>query len=136
MRTGNCKHFNGVQNQACDRGVSYKELTENHKYDLPCLQTDRLPKKEKAKCEKHVAITKEEEKAWEKECNERMKFTLAARALITVDSEEKGFEVGKGDVAGEVDCPKCGKKLAYERSRINGHVRAACSTADCLRWIE
>jgi len=137
MRTGNCKHFNGVQNQACDRGISYRELTENHKLALPCIVSTRTATGKKvAECDQLTKITKEEAEAWEKKSHERMSYTLVAHALCAEDSAEQGFEMGRGDVDGKVDCPKCGKKLVYERSGYNGHIRAACSTPDCLRWIE
>ena len=39
--------------------------------------------------------------------------------------------------SGIVDCPVCKKgKLLYSRAEYNGHVHAACSNADCVRWME
>lgn len=39
--------------------------------------------------------------------------------------------------AGEMACPICRTgKLQYSRSSYNGHVRAQCSTNNCVAWIE
>ena len=39
--------------------------------------------------------------------------------------------------AGEIDCPACkAGKLRYSRAAYNGHVHAACSNGECVRWME
>lgn len=39
--------------------------------------------------------------------------------------------------AGEMDCPVCKTgRLRYSRAAYNGHVHAACSTDNCVRWME
>ena len=39
--------------------------------------------------------------------------------------------------AGEMTCPVCSTGvLSYARSGYNGHVRARCSTTDCVEWVE
>lgn len=39
--------------------------------------------------------------------------------------------------SGEIDCPICKSgKLRYSRATYNGHVHAACSNEQCVRWME
>ena len=39
--------------------------------------------------------------------------------------------------AGEMKCPVCNTgKLRYSRAGYNGHVHAACTTENCVRWME
>lgn len=39
--------------------------------------------------------------------------------------------------SGWIWCPACGNgKLEYSRSSWNGHIRAKCSTSNCLSWME
>jgi len=137
MSEGNCRHFNGIMNKNCEEGVSYKELTNNHELGLPCISSGRDGDRVVAICDGFSTLTKEEREAEEKASSERVKYTMTAMALCVKDSDSKGFKKGhdQDDVAGEVDCPKCGKKLVYERASYNGHIRAACSTEGCLRWI-
>ena len=38
---------------------------------------------------------------------------------------------------GQIDCPVCKSgKLRYTRASYNGHVHAACSTDNCVQWME
>ena len=39
--------------------------------------------------------------------------------------------------AGIMDCPVCKTgKLKYSRSSYNGHIHAACTTVNCVAWME
>jgi hypothetical protein len=39
--------------------------------------------------------------------------------------------------AGEMKCPVCKVgTLRYSRAAYNGHVHAACSNCECVRWME
>lgn len=38
--------------------------------------------------------------------------------------------------SGVIECPVCNGKLHLSQSSYNGHVRAACETADCVNFIE
>jgi hypothetical protein len=39
--------------------------------------------------------------------------------------------------SGIMQCPICKVgKLRYSRNSYNGHVHAACSTKECVRWME
>lgn len=40
------------------------------------------------------------------------------------------------DQSGSVPCPKCGGSLSFAKAPGNGHIRAACSTPDCLRFMQ
>lgn len=63
-----------------------------------------------------------------------------ARDEITVPTDtshfhhpQKNYYCGQG----VMPCPICRTgQLSYSRSQFNGHVRAACSTSDCVRWME
>jgi ssDNA-binding Zn-finger/Zn-ribbon topoisomerase 1 len=37
--------------------------------------------------------------------------------------------------SGEVDCPKCGGKLIFTKSKMNGHVSGKCNSVGCLRFM-
>lgn len=37
--------------------------------------------------------------------------------------------------AGQTTCPLCGTELRFSVA-TNGHSRGACSTPDCISWIE
>lgn len=135
MQEGNCRHFNGIMSEVCEKDVSYKVLTNKNEFGLPCISSGRTGDRKVAECEHFSPITKEEDEASERESKERHEHTTVALALCVEDSESKGFKKGEVGIAGEIDCPACGKKLTYERSSLNGHIRAACETLDCLRWI-
>lgn len=50
-----------------------------------------------------------------------------------VESELSNFVSGRG----QIDCLVCKVgKLSYRRPSYNGHIHAACSTEDCVRWME
>ena len=56
---------------------------------------------------------------------------MKARKAIT-DKEQ-----GKRGVAGKIICPVCGTgELRYSIAKCNGHIHAACTTEDCVRWME
>lgn len=59
------------------------------------------------------------------------------RARAAVEADAGPWRRGRG-AQGEVDCPVCGTPLAlrYARSGHNGHVTAACTTPDCIAWME
>lgn len=39
-------------------------------------------------------------------------------------------------VYGSIVCPRCGGELKFSTSSYNGHIRGACTTEDCLSWIQ
>ncbi len=59
-----------------------------------------------------------------------------ARAAIVIEigAYKRGRSVG---VAGRIKCPCCTEgQLSFSRAGSNGHIHAACSTKDCVRWME
>jgi len=57
---------------------------------------------------------------------EMIGFTETTRKAILLD----------GRKVGEVKCPKCQQGTVHFAIAPNGHVRARCTTVDCLAWIE
>lgn len=56
---------------------------------------------------------------------------MTARKAIT---DKEGNTRG---IVGEIDCPVCKKgKLRYSIARYNGHIHAACTNQECVRWME
>lgn len=78
------------------------------------------------------AIPSKEEIAKE---NERLRKFLECVGACKADAKQKGFGVGSSG-RGEIDCPSCGGKLRYSVAAVNGHMWGACSTPECVRWME
>jgi ssDNA-binding Zn-finger/Zn-ribbon topoisomerase 1 len=65
------------------------------------------------------------------ELSERIQNMLVARKAIT---DKVGKQRG---IVGEIECPVCDQgKLRYSVARSNGHIHAACTNPDCVRWME
>lgn len=117
-------------------------------------QTQKQHWESRGNCDKFQLPTKEElaseEADFEKYSN---KITMArdailddlrrrwlAREPITSPTDlshfyqpQKNYYCGSG----VMDCPICRTgKLSYSRSTFNGHIRARCSTSDCVGWVE
>ncbi len=57
----------------------------------------------------------------------------APRDISHFHQPQTNYYCGQGEMA----CPLCKSgKLRYSRNSYNGHVQAACSTPDCVRWVE
>lgn len=137
-----CRHFNGVQNDACKVGVNYDVFRDDvprpNGICLPCLGEDGAKD-----CPKYEIWTAEELKAQEEITRRTIEcFTIARPAIIT-ESLKLGFRMqsgrdgGKG-VHGKIDpCPVCKTGVIhFSRAGYNGHVHASCSNSECVRWIE
>lgn len=63
----------------------------------------------------------------------RMADTMKAReAIVAAAGPWK-----RGDSAsGVITCPVCQGDLSYSRASVNGRIRARCSTAGCVAWME
>ena len=120
-----CRHFNGIQNETCRAGVRLSEMRDATGPGMarwPCLG-------ECAKtCAKRELRTEAEIDAEEAEFQRRFALVVPARAAI------KATKLASGTI----DCPLCQKPgaLAFRVSSYNGHVHAACSTPNCLSWME
>lgn len=141
MRNGRCKHFNGLQNGKCKKGISYDSFGPRKpmRVELPCLRTapalyGREPRPQwdgvKA-CEIYEEQTKGEREQFEREVSEAVaKMFMVRKAIV----EHTG---GKRGVDGTIDCPACGTgKVRFAVAGINGHIWAKCSTQGCAEWVE
>lgn len=142
LKAGCCKHFNGIGislrkgdsgDKSCDAGVNYRQLVGNDDAGW----SNRLPCYKKWSCENTVACDKFEEPtpeeiaAYEAWVNKRIENTFAARTAIVEHTK------GKRGVSGEIDCIVCESgKLRFSIASCNGHIHAACTTKDCLSWME
>lgn len=61
MQEGNCRHFNGIMSEVCEKDVSYKVLTNKNEFGLPCISSGRTGDRKVAECEHFSPITKEED---------------------------------------------------------------------------
>lgn len=131
-----CKHYRGMhEKEACEAGVVFKGLDgygAKGFYDsCPCFGPSG------SKCDKSEYPTAEEMAAHEAAMMVRFENVGKAREKIVADLGGP-WKRGMCGVAGKTDCPVCGgsKSLSYSRAGYNGHIHAACSTDDCVRWME
>ena len=82
-------------------------------------------------CPKREYPTAEEVERNDTEINKIITASMKARKAIKAIDHPKG-----ANAAGSVECPMCGGVLRYTIAGCNGHVWAACETADCIRWME
>lgn len=67
-----------------------------------------------------------------------MDTKTALNAIIATheDAKTKGLKRGSGG-NGELPCPACKTgTIRYSVASLNGHIWGACSTKDCVRWME
>jgi hypothetical protein len=127
-RVNVCRHFTGIQNDSCKKGVLYREVRDESvkPFRFPCT----TPGAEDL-CEHRSPWTAAEVEEQGREMRERMFAVEEARAAILVATD------GATGVAGKVGCPVCRTgKLSYSVARVNGHIHAQCSTDGCVRWME
>ncbi len=144
-----CRHFDGVNftdpNKCCKAGVTMASVTIKHdpsisyryegekikyswSWSIPCNKSLNLGE---ATCDHSEFPTREEAERAEKEWEEYMERTMRARAAIV---EATHGQVG---LSGKIECPICESgQLNYSIAKCNGHIHAACSTIDCVRWME
>jgi hypothetical protein len=87
---------------------------------LKCMPDPRGPR-----CELRQEWTPEERDAWDR-------FVAAGmeRAFVIMQAIPK-----QGD-EGDFQCPACGGKVLWSRSRRNGHLSAHCTTPFCFSAIQ
>lgn len=131
-RSGWCRHFTGIQNKTCKAGVDYESVRVaplKGGYHWPCiLRTARGGEQERlGTCDKLSEYTPEEIAEQEREFKAALaNMAMARRAILA-----------SGKQSGEIVCPCCnGGTLRFSIAKVNGHVHAACSTANCVRWME
>jgi hypothetical protein len=119
-----CKHFNGIQHDACAAGVDYalvKDMTTSP-YRFACFKDDGGA----LACPVAEFPTAAEAEAEIVESDKRLAAAFEARAAI----------VERRQGSGVVPCPACGKGLHFSVARSNGHVWGRCETEGCLAWME
>lgn len=70
-----------------------------------------------------------------KEKTKELEKELSYMKKVYFHIKKQGLKKGKGGY-GKMSCPKCGKELAYVVNNMNGHAQVACSTENCLNWIQ
>jgi hypothetical protein len=147
-----CKHFTGLRKDRCKAGVLYESVRKDHdpiQYaysakarpphytsvrSFPCLGEYNVGG---ATCDKLELPTAEEIAAEEAEFAAMMDDTNAARKAIVAHLGGP-WKKGMASSQGVIDCPVCKaeKALRFSRAGYNGHIHAACRTADCVSWME
>lgn len=127
-----CKHYappalgaGGGLGAACDKGILYSSFGKMI-LEAPCFKPDAAPT-----CPMAEYPTEAEADAFILEVVEWGRRTGTARAAIVAFSKATGL------TNSALKCPICGKVdgLAYNVAP-NGHIHAACSTRDCVAWME
>lgn len=134
-REKTCVHFNGIQHQACLKGVKYHQRTmvdgKPHALGYPCCPPYPTDKREPFACEHFQPKNPEQIAAEEAEIEAAL--TRMRLVMPLVSEWRKKPPIGKTEV---VRCPVCGGQLQLQQSAFNGHVWGRCSTADCVNWME
>lgn len=148
---GQCKHFNGAQNELCDRGVSYEQFRPG----MPCIQwiarserggTYLRPGEEPAekkpfpgaqppeRCPFYEEPTDADVQAERAEREAYMqKFVKVMGVVSTWRTWSKTNRVAKAEI---IACPACGGRLHLAQAANNGHVHGSCETEGCVRWMQ
>lgn len=121
-----CRHFNGIQNDCCEAGVSFNQFTGS----LPCL---KFTDKGTFTCDKRQFHTREEV---EDEHAAMEAYIALLQRVQPVVSECKAITRSGGVSSFSRVYPVCGAALRIEVARINLHARVHCATDGCARWIE
>lgn len=120
-----CRHFNGVQFDACKLGIRFDQVRDDSKpiyRRMPCVVYGDV---EPPECPQRAFLTAEEIAAERDKAAEHMAACLEMRRQISK----------LPDATGTVTCVLCGQPARYNRAP-NGHVWCRCSTEGCVRWIE
>jgi hypothetical protein len=139
MKKGICLHFNGVQNEACEAGISIRSLVGGD--DLgwakrtPCFkhhETDTA-------CPDYEEPTEKEIVEWEEKIKKSQEgiFTAIAMIMEKTDADpDFNHELGKKKgCSGTIECPVCKSELHYSVAGGNNHIHGKCSRTDCLSWM-
>lgn len=124
-----CRYFTGIQNATCAAGVDYATVKdmESHPYRWACFADEGAM----VMCAKRSFPSREEAEAEEREVAKRIEQVNVSRRAIVAHTN------GARGVQGKIDCPVCQSgTLRFSVSGYNGHIHAACSTNDCVRWME
>ena len=126
MNVEDCRHFTGVANKTCDKGVSYETVMEGRK--IPCLKKYRGNKE----CVKFEYYTEAEIKAYHDKIEKQLNNMRLVGPVIRAIKEKYHGQNHKG----ELECPVCKKKLFFTIASINDHVWMSCETKGCIGFIQ
>ncbi|GJD63789.1 hypothetical protein [Methylobacterium frigidaeris] len=123
-----CKHWRGPLGQPpCGAGVDVVARAGPRR--LPGW-VDRVPCRDAAfpafTCDLKMTPTSAEIEESKREAGEAFSRVSAVMRALPAD---------KSIAHGEVPCPKCAGPVRWERSPVNGHVRAACAEG-CVSFIQ
>jgi len=129
IKSGTCKHFNGIQNEKCAMEINMRELTGGDSLGwakrMPCFE------KNGTKCDLYSEPTKEELEADEASTEKIIQEVMLVMPLVS-----KWKDKHKSGGAGEDICPVCKGKLNYSISSYNGHCHAKCETDNCIKLMQ
>jgi hypothetical protein len=148
MRKGECKFYNGIQNECCNAGIIYNNVIPEPNeqlgvaYRLPCIDLSLRGKMNQVQsenyarrgtCEKYAEPTAEDIQQDNIEIEKLLNnFTNSFNPIIKrIKKEHKGK-----DWRGVEECPICQGKLHLTHAAYNGHVHGKCETDKCLSWME
>lgn len=142
-RKTRCRHFRSMMDHAtCAAGIVFDsvclhKITNGERKGMPCWGADPTMNRDGATCDSYSPRTAEELDAEEKFFAKRVEMIGMARDAIVADIG-KPWKRGEPGVSGTIDCPCCGKEksLRFSRAGYNGHIHAACSTSECVSWME
>lgn len=125
-----CKHYRAMSaHKTCELGIAYDSIPKTSN-SCPCWSSEHADK-----CDKSEYLSKEEAEAEDRKLEERFAKIGQARGAI-VAACGGPWKRGTPASNGLIVCPCCGGKLSFSRSGYNGHIHAACSTKECVRWME
>lgn len=132
MRTGICKHFNGIQDTLCDAGLDMRAVTGG----APTGWTRRMPcfssNGSEIQCERYEEPTADDLAQHEADFEAAMeRLRLVGPLVVEIKREHKGLSW-----SGTRECPVCKGVLHLSHSAYNGHVHVRCETEGCLAWME
>lgn len=137
--TISCKHYRAASDHAdCEAGVRYDTFkgTTGGILAWPCFRRGDNP--QPCTCPLAVFPTAEEIAAEDAEFEARLHRIGLAREAIVEHLGGPWTKKAPFGGSGTIDCPVCKseKALSFTRAGYNGHIHAACSTPDCVRWME
>lgn len=130
-----CKHYRAMfNNETCKAGVAFIVFTGLKFEDRPCFMRSGV---KPCGCDKQEFPTPQEIAAEDAEFEKLFQRTDTARKAI-VKHLGGPWKRGMKGSAGTIDCPICEAKesLRFTRSGYNGHIHAACTTENCVSWME
>lgn len=143
-----CKHFDGINftdpAKKCKAGVVMAEITvmTGYRYrrkpsrvvystshSLPCFSdSDPLGVCE---CEHRCLPTDAEVAEHTREITAALDRMAVAYAAVQEAAQ------GRRGIQGEIPCPVCKiGTLHYSVAKLNGHIWGACSSEECVRWMQ